>query len=108
MLSVMVATADLAFFYFSGDTILVPDEVANIREKYHVVIVIASLGQAFIPYPTPDSDLIHQLDANLLIPMHYESWSHFTEGRKEPKKVFKEKGILNKVILTAPVQKKVA
>ncbi|KAK7404114.1 hypothetical protein QQX98_010130 [Neonectria punicea] len=98
-------------FYFTGDTILVPGEIVKIREKYHVVILLASLGRAFIPYPTPESDpiqitmggkdvaeMVHQLDVDLLVLMQYESWSHFIEGRKELEKVFKEKGILNKVI----------
>lgn len=97
--------------YFTGDTILLPDVVAKLREKYHVVVALMNLGNAHAPYPdekaTPQQitmngeDAVKMfcgLEADLLVPMHYESWSHFTEGEEPLRETFIKQGIDDQVV----------
>ncbi len=52
--------------------------------------------------------LFREIKADILVPMHYESWGHFTQNGKELAKVFEEEGIQDKVFwLTPGVSKKV-
>ena len=41
--------------------------------------------------------LFRALKADKLVPMHYESWGHFTQFGEELKQVFEEEGISEKV-----------
>ncbi|TAQ91389.1 hypothetical protein B7494_g313 [Chlorociboria aeruginascens] len=92
--------------YFSGDTVYI-DELAQIRDKFHIVAAILNLGAATIGMPdgpmliTMDGKqatrLFREIEADILVPMHYESWGHFTQFGKELAKDFEEEGIKDKV-----------
>jgi L-ascorbate metabolism protein UlaG (beta-lactamase superfamily) len=41
--------------------------------------------------------LLKDLKADVLVPMHYESWDHFKQGGNELAQEFKEEGVLEKV-----------
>jgi L-ascorbate metabolism protein UlaG (beta-lactamase superfamily) len=97
-------------FYFSGDTILLEDEFKKLREQYHVVVALVNLGQAMSPNPesptgftqitmggTDAVRMCEILEADLLVPMHFESWTHFTQDGKALKEVFDAGGISDKV-----------
>ncbi|RBR26191.1 uncharacterized protein FIESC28_00974 [Fusarium coffeatum] len=97
-------------FYFSGDTVLLEDEFKKLREKYHVVVALVNLGQAMSPNPesltgfsqitmggTDAVRLCEILEADLVVPMHFESWTHFTQDGKALKEVFDAGGISDKV-----------
>jgi L-ascorbate metabolism protein UlaG (beta-lactamase superfamily) len=105
--------------YFTGDTVYI-DELAKIPEKFHVVCAVMNLGSAFADLPdgplqiTMDgkqaAHLFRTIKADYLVPMHYESWGHFTQlpmhyeswGHftqfgKDLVKDFEEEGIMDKV-----------
>lgn len=92
--------------YFTGDTVYI-DELAKIPEKFHVVAAVMNLGAAYAAFPggsvqiTMDgkqgAHLFRTIKADYLVPMHYESWGHFTQFGQELVEVFKKEGILEKV-----------
>ncbi|KAK0455610.1 putative Zn-dependent hydrolases of the beta-lactamase protein [Desarmillaria tabescens] len=103
--------------YFSGDTVYI-EELAEMCNKFHIVVAVLNLGAAKAPLPdgplqiTMDGKqaarLFREIKADILVPMHYESWNHFTQFGKELAKVFEEEGIQDKVCwLTPGVSKKV-
>jgi L-ascorbate metabolism protein UlaG (beta-lactamase superfamily) len=96
--------------YFTGDTVLLEEEFSKIRAHYHVVVAIANLGQAMAPdsgSPTGftqitmgGDDAVRMcqiLEFDVLVPMHFESWTHFTQDGRALKEVFDAGGISDKV-----------
>lgn len=101
--------------YFSGDTIYT-EELAQMREKFHIKIALFNVGRARTP-SLVDGDttnitgpiiqitmdgkqaahLFRDIGAEMLVPMHFESWKHFTEHGEGLKKAFREEGIEEKV-----------
>lgn len=100
--------------YFSGDTVYM-EELAKMAEKYHIAIALMNCGQAMVPFdadgnPAPPGDMLqitmggHQaahlfrdIGADILVPMHYESWDHFTQHGDGIAAEFKEEGISSNV-----------
>ena len=92
--------------YFTGDTVYI-DELRQIPEKFHIVAAVMNLGSAFAPLPTGPvqitmdgaqaARLFRDIKADCLVPMHYESWAHFTQYGKDLVQVFKDEGISEKV-----------
>ncbi|KAM0185777.1 hypothetical protein ACHAPI_012016 [Fusarium lateritium] len=101
--------------YFSGDTVYVED-LAKMAEKYHISIALMNLGKASFPgfndkgvpgHPdevlqiTMDGHqsarLFRDIKADVLVPMHYESWDHFTQHEEELKREFEDEGVLSNV-----------
>ena len=101
--------------YFTGDTVHVP-ELAKMADKYHIAIALMNLGKATFAKITPEglpgkegqflqitmdgrqgAQLFRDIKADVLVPMHYESWDHFTQHEEELSKEFEEEGILSKV-----------
>ncbi|KAJ4338360.1 hypothetical protein N0V95_008077 [Ascochyta clinopodiicola] len=101
--------------YFSGDTVYVED-LATMSEKYHIAVALMNLGKA--TFYDVDSEgqlgqpgdslqitmdgcqaarLFRDIKADLLVPMHFESWDHFTQHKKELAKDFEDEGVLSKV-----------
>ncbi len=74
--------------YFSGDTICF-EELVQIRDKFHIVVAVLA-----VKVPLPDGHLqiimdgkqgarlFREIKADILVPMHYESWGHFTQNGK--------------------------
>lgn len=101
--------------YFSGDTIYHPD-LLKMREKWHIVAAVLNLGNAHVPTdPSKPEDklqitmggedgarLVKELDADVLIPMHYQSWDHFTEGEEDLIKILKQEGVEEKIRWLTP------
>ena len=75
--------------FISGDTRYL-EELVSIREKYHVSVAILHFGVATVPLPKEplpitmgekvDAKLARELGADMIVPIHYESWVHFAEG----------------------------
>ncbi|KAG7421724.1 hypothetical protein ACKAV7_000038 [Fusarium commune] len=97
-------------FYFTGDTVLLEDEFKKIREQYHVVVALVNLGQAMSPNPesptgftqitmggTDAVRMCEILEPDVLVPMHFESWTHFTQDGQALREVFNAGGISDKV-----------
>ncbi|KAH7349165.1 major facilitator superfamily domain-containing protein, partial [Pyrenochaeta sp. MPI-SDFR-AT-0127] len=100
--------------YFSGDTVYI-EELGKMAEKYHIAIAIMNCGQATIydfdaeGQPGQPGDalqitmggrqaahLFRDINADVLVPMHYEAWDHFTQHEEGLSAEFKEEGILSK------------
>ncbi|PPJ52431.1 hypothetical protein CBER1_11002 [Cercospora berteroae] len=97
--------------YFTGDTVYIP-ELKRIAKEYHVCAAIMNLGNAHVPSDVADlasevvnitmdgksaARLFRDIGADVLVPMHYEAWEHFTEGSEGLREAFKEEGIADKV-----------
>ncbi|KAK4660722.1 hypothetical protein QC762_0021890 [Podospora pseudocomata] len=88
--------------YFTGDTVYVPD-LARMAEKYHIVIALMNLGKATFDglQITMDgkqgAQLFKDIKADLLVPMHHESWDHFTQNEPELARELREEGVLDSV-----------
>jgi L-ascorbate metabolism protein UlaG (beta-lactamase superfamily) len=97
--------------WFSGDTVYF-EELNQIAGKFHIMAAICNLGDARPMLPegplqiTMDgkqaADLLKAFKADVLVPMHYESWGHFTQGASELVKVFAEEGIADQVCWLVP------
>lgn len=100
--------------YFTGDTVYIP-ELAKMAAKYHIAVAIMNCGKAtFQDYNeqgevhpggvlqiTMDglqaAHILRDIKADVLVPMHYESWDHFTQHEEGLRGEFKQEGILEKV-----------
>ena len=103
--------------YFSGDTVYI-EELARMAERFHISVALLNIGAAVAPIQTPPlqitmdgkqaAQLFREIKADILVPMHYESWSHFSQNGAELAKDFKAEGIQERVCwLTPGVSKKV-
>ncbi|PQE10570.1 Zn-dependent hydrolases of the beta-lactamase protein [Rutstroemia sp. NJR-2017a BVV2] len=88
--------------YFSGDTVYVED-LAKMAEKYHIAIALMNLGKATFDDLQITMDghqaarLFRDIKADVLVPMHYESWDHFTQDGNALAEEFKAEGMFEKV-----------
>lgn len=97
--------------YFSGDTVYI-DELKKIKDRVHVMAAVLNLGNATFEFPigpiqiTMDGKqavrLVREIGADIMVPMHFEDWEHFTEHGKDLTKIFEEEGIMDKVRWTTP------
>ncbi|KAI1341329.1 Metallo-hydrolase/oxidoreductase [Xylariaceae sp. FL0016] len=99
--------------YLSGDTVYI-EELAQIKEKWHVSVALFNLGCAAVLAPgskemvqvTMDGKqavrLLNDIDAGVLIPLHFEDWDHFQEHRDVLRTTFKEAGVMEKVCWLKP------
>ncbi|KAI8143362.1 beta-lactamase superfamily domain-containing protein [Fennellomyces sp. T-0311] len=103
--------------YFSGDTLYMP-ELVQMKDKYHVSVAILNLGIAQAPLPNGPLDitmggkdavkLAREIKADVVVPMHFDNWKHFSESSEQSRKIFEEEGFANKVCwLTPGVAKKI-
>ncbi|KAK2483480.1 hypothetical protein H9L39_05272 [Fusarium oxysporum f. sp. albedinis] len=96
--------------YFTGDTAFIENEFRKLHEKYHVVVAITNLGQAMLPSPKSTTGFVQItmggedavrmmeiLDADIIVPMYFESWTHFTQGRKALEEAFTSGGLGDKI-----------
>ncbi|KAH7146727.1 beta-lactamase superfamily domain-containing protein [Dactylonectria estremocensis] len=99
--------------YFSGDTVYL-EELAQMKEKYHISVAVLNIGKVMIPSPgsatpiqiTMDGKqavkLFRDIDADVLVPMHYESWTHFTENGPALRHAFEAEGVMDRVCWLTP------
>jgi len=97
--------------YFSGDTVYI-DELKEIGNKWHITAALLNLGNATFHFPTGPLQitmdgkqaiqLMREIGADVMIPIHFESWAHFTEDREDLVKVFTQEGFIHKVCWTTP------
>ncbi|KAH1545722.1 hypothetical protein KXX57_004398 [Aspergillus fumigatus] len=105
------ATGKPNAIYFSGDTVYI-DELREIGKKWHISAAILNLGNATFDFPTGPIQitmdgkqavqLTRDIGADVMIPIHFESWAHFTEDREDLVKVFTEERFMDKVVWTVP------
>ncbi|KAK7965842.1 uncharacterized protein PG986_000119 [Apiospora aurea] len=97
--------------YFSGDTVYL-EELAQMRERFHISLALLNIGAAAVMPPGGEGGepllitmngrqaarLFREIGADVLVPMHFESWDHFTEGRDQLEVAFESEGVLDKVV----------
>ena len=75
--------------WISGDSVLFPG-LREVAERLHVDTAVLHLGGVRFPITGPlrwsmtgaqAVELCGRLDARTVVPVHYEGWSHFAEGR---------------------------
>ncbi|RFN54350.1 mfs general substrate transporter [Fusarium flagelliforme] len=101
--------------YFTGDTVYI-EELGKMSERYHIAVALMNLGKASFPginsegKPGNPEDvlqitmdgrqaarLFREIKADVLVPMHYESWDHFTQHQEGLEQEFKDEGVLSNV-----------
>lgn len=98
--------------WFSGDTVYT-EELKEIKTRFHVKVAIMNLGGAQGPGGVPltidgkdSSRIFKEIGADILVPMHYESWSHFTENGEDLLEAFEQYGVADRVCWLEPGKKK--
>jgi L-ascorbate metabolism protein UlaG (beta-lactamase superfamily) len=96
--------------YFTGDTVYI-EELDSIADRFHIVAAVMNLGNAHAPISEdPNAPLMQitmggkdgatlfrAIKADVLVPMHYESWGHFTQFGAELRQAFEDEGISDKI-----------
>ncbi|MGK4579570.1 MBL fold metallo-hydrolase [Kitasatospora sp. HPMI-4] len=92
--------------YISGDTVHFP-ELDEIGRRFRIGTALLHLGAARLSafgggeLITMDAAqaaaLTRSLDARRVIPVHYTSWEHFTEGREETSAHFAASGLADRL-----------
>lgn len=90
--------------YFSGDTVYM-EELAEIRGRFHVLVALLNVGAAAAAVPGMQEPLVITMDgkqaarlhrdigADVMIPLHFESWNHFTEDKAVLERVLESEGV---------------
>lgn len=75
--------------YISGDTVYIPELAEELPKKYHIVLAVLNLGKAVGPSPNGPvqitmggeqaARLTREIGAEKMVPLHFESWKHFTQ-----------------------------
>ncbi|KAK5655382.1 hypothetical protein OQA88_5652 [Cercophora sp. LCS_1] len=99
--------------YFSGDTVYIP-ELAKMKETWHISVAIINNGKVMVELPDAGeplqitvggadaAKLFRDIEADVFVPMHYESWAHFTEGKEQLAAELEKEGVSDKVIWLTP------
>ncbi|KAE8408860.1 beta-lactamase superfamily domain-containing protein [Aspergillus pseudonomiae] len=97
--------------WFSGDTVYI-EELQEIKKKFHISVAIMNIGGAKGPNDVPltvdgkdASRIFKEIGADTLVPMHYESWGHFTENEEALRRAFEQSGIADRICWLEPGKK---
>lgn len=91
--------------YISGDTIYYRG-IDQIAERFRVDVGIFHLGKASFPITGPirftmdardGIKMTRRLNPRVIIPIHYEGWKHFVEGKSEIENQFTQAGLSDKL-----------
>lgn len=95
--------------FFTGDTIYLP-ELKKIKEEYNIKAAICNVGVAMGPPNENHSEpykitmdgkdaakLADDLDADFIVPLHFEAWTHFAQNEEALKKDLQNAGVMDKV-----------
>jgi L-ascorbate metabolism protein UlaG (beta-lactamase superfamily) len=92
-------------FWISGDTVYFKG-VAELGARFDVGTALIHLGGVRFPVTGPARYTMNaaeaarvaaELELRTLLPIHYEGWKHFRQGREEVERVFEEAGIEDRV-----------
>ena len=92
-------------FYFSGDTVWY-EGVAEVSRRLPVGAAILNLGAASVPAVGPFHLTMTAAEAvetarafvdATIVPLHFEGWAHFSEGRKEIAQAFADAGMSDRL-----------
>jgi L-ascorbate metabolism protein UlaG (beta-lactamase superfamily) len=92
--------------YVSGDTVLY-EGVHEVVERSHPRIAVLHLGAARVEQAGPEPLTMTAEEAVAfarvatdarIVPIHYEGWAHFTEGREVIERAFSNAGMSDRLI----------
>ncbi|HLZ64125.1 MAG TPA: MBL fold metallo-hydrolase [Ktedonosporobacter sp.] len=87
--------------YISGDTVLFRG-LEEVGQRYQIGVALLHFGaahfDAYGPYyltltGVEGAQLVKTLGEAIIVPIHYEGWRHFTQGRAEIEQAFAEAGL---------------
>ncbi|CEL11217.1 hypothetical protein ASPCAL14320 [Aspergillus calidoustus] len=97
--------------YISGDTVYI-EELRQIAERWNVLVAVLHFGKAEVSTPngvlqlTMDGKqgarLFRELGADILVPVHFDSWAHFAQHGEALKKELEDEGVGEKVLWLEP------
>lgn len=77
-----------------------------------ISVALLNIGKASVPLPegplqvTMDGKdaarLFKEIGADVLVPMHFESWEHFAEKKEELVAALEREGVMDKVLWLEP------
>jgi L-ascorbate metabolism protein UlaG (beta-lactamase superfamily) len=91
--------------YFSGDTVWY-EGVAEVAERFSIRAAVLNLGAARVPEVGPyhltmtAGEAVHAARAfteAAIVPLHFEGWAHFPEGREEIARAFADAGLSHRL-----------
>jgi L-ascorbate metabolism protein UlaG (beta-lactamase superfamily) len=89
--------------YVTGDTVFY-ERVEEIGRRFSVDVMVANLGRVEQPggprftMSAEDAGKASlSVRASRIVPLHYEGWAHFTQGREEAARAFAAAGLTDRV-----------
>ncbi len=91
--------------YFSGDTVWY-EGVAEVARRYPVSVALLNLGAARVPEVGPfhltmtadeGVETARALPNAAIVPLHFEGWAHFSEGREDIARAFAAAGLQDRL-----------
>jgi L-ascorbate metabolism protein UlaG (beta-lactamase superfamily) len=91
--------------WISGDTVYF-NGIAEVGRRFEIGTALIHLGGVRFPITGPArytmnaaeaARVARELDLKTLLPIHYEGWKHFRQGRGDVERVFADEGIADRV-----------
>ena len=91
--------------YFSGDTVWY-EGVAEVARRYSIGAALLNLGAARVPQPNSPHITMTAAEAveaarafagAAIVPLHFEGWEHFSEGRDDIARAFADAGLSSRL-----------
>ena len=91
--------------YFSGDTVWF-EGVAEVAQRFTIQAAILNLGAARVPEvgsfhltmtASEAVEAARAFDKATIVPLHFEGWAHFSEGREEIAQAFAAAGLTSRL-----------
>lgn len=98
--------------YVSGDTVLF-EGLEEVARRFQIGVALLHFGAAHSPVTGPavltltaaeGARFAAQLREATIVPLHYEGWSHLTEGRSEIERAFTAAGLAHRLHFLPPGQ----
>ncbi|MGH9664419.1 MAG: MBL fold metallo-hydrolase [Bryobacteraceae bacterium] len=98
--------------YFSGDTVWY-EGVAEVAGRYSIRAAILNLGAARVPEVGPFHltmtaaeavETARAFSGASIVPLHFEGWAHFSEGREQIAQAFTAAGLTNRLRWPEPAR----
>jgi L-ascorbate metabolism protein UlaG (beta-lactamase superfamily) len=92
--------------YVSGDTVFY-DGLLAITARFDIRRALLFMGAARVPAVGPQhltmtaqeaTELANHMPHAKIVPMHFEGWAHFSEGRDVIERVFAQAGLTDRLI----------
>jgi len=96
--------------YVSGDTVWY-EGIADIAERFPIKLAVLFMGAARVPEVGPDHLTFtaeegvvaaRTFSQAAIVPLHFEGWAHFSEGRADIEAAFARANLANRLHLLTP------